>query len=245
MKGQSGAVMDPSTRTSIIGTSMLLAAASIVLLTLVLRGPLWQAHLGSGQRLHETADASKETSRRPIKPSAPPTVAANTSSAPASQTSRTAAADRYRSGADGSSVSIGNNSPAQNAATTRPTSERSSQPVTALRDADPVAATRCVYVYNPGSDPSQWKVENGCDRPVGIFLDSGRSLSLPAPTQRPVTLDEQIVYAGNVHHRACFVSNWTAIYLIGAPSEERSTPEWREQFEAASASDGCLSQLQK
>jgi len=237
--------MDQATRTSIIGTSMLLAAAAIVLLTFVLRGPLWQAHLGSGQKLRESAAASKETSTREFKPSALSTVAASTSSASASQTSRTAAPDRHRSRTDDSSGSIGNNSPLQIAATTtRPNGERSSQPLTASRDADPYAATRCVNVYNPGSDPSQWKIENGCDKPVGISLDSGRSLILPAPTQRPVTHDEQIVYAASVRHTACFVSTGSAIYLLGAPGEERSTAEWREQFEAARANDGCLLQLQ-
>lgn len=121
--------------------------------------------------------------------------------------------------------------------------ERSSPPLSRFRDADPWAATKCVYISNLDlSQPARWKIDNGCDAPVGISY-SGGSTILPAPAQRPVTLDEQAMPAGTTY-LACFIANPKAMTLIGAPIEERSTPEWRDQFESARANDSCLLRLQ-
>lgn len=232
--------MDTSTRTSIIGTSMLLMAAAIVMLTFVFRGPLWRPSLG--QPLPKSGAASEETSSRRIAASPfQATVAPSTTSATADSTAR--AADRKHK-ADASPAPVDNKQQAQPSSTTSSTNERSSQPLPAFRDADPWAATKCVYALDLGlSQPPRWKIENGCDTPVGVSFYSEGSMILPAPAQRPVALDEQTVRAG-VRYVACYVATAKAISLIGAPSEERSTPAWREQFEAARVNDACLLRLQ-
>jgi hypothetical protein len=189
--------------------------------------------------LAETA-AAEQTSSHRIKAS-PFSVApaASASSAIANKSGRTA--DRQRQHrADGSTASIDNDEhQGPTAASTSRTSERSSQPLSAFQDGDPWAATKCINVYSPGSDPSQWKIVNDCGAPVAVALDADRGVILPAPAQRPVTLEEQIVPAG-YRYRACFIATSNAASLIAAPSEERFTPEWRAQFESARASDGCL-----
>lgn len=230
-RGTSGEAMETSTRTS-IGTILLLIAAVIVLLTFVFRGPLWQSHLGSKQQLRETVAASKEISASPIAASALPLVAAS----PANATT-----GRRHEVAD-SPASIGNKQQTQRGAATPSTSELEPRPLRTFNEDDPWAATRCVYVYNPGSDTNRWKIENGCEVPVGIVL-ANRSLILPAPAQRPVTLDEQTLDADSVRYTACFVATPKARTLIGAPSEERSTAAWREQLASARMSDGCLSRI--
>lgn len=52
-----------------IGTTMLLTAAVIVVLTFVFRGPLWRPALGIEQQMRETAGAAEETLSRRIAPS--------------------------------------------------------------------------------------------------------------------------------------------------------------------------------
>ncbi len=238
--------MDTYSATS-VGTTMLVVAAAIVVLTFVFQGPLWRPNLGIEQPLRAATATSKETSRREtshrIAPSPlPATQAASTSSgSTASQTTARVAANPAE---DGSSLRPTSDKPqATKAATTPSTSERSSQPVAVFNEADPWAATRCVHVFNPDlSEPTRWKVENGCDTPVGVVV-ADRSIILPTAAQRPVTLEEQTVRAQSVRHTACFVATSKAMALIGAPSETRSTPEWREQFESARVSDGCLSRL--
>jgi hypothetical protein len=223
-----------------IGTTMLLTAAAIVVLTFVFRGPLWRPNLGAEQQSREAGAASKETSHRI---SASPVAVTN--AATAEQTSESVA-NRQSSGR--SPAAVGANQQTQPPAATRTTQsnndDRNSQPGSAFKDADPWAATRCVYVFNPDlSDPTRWKIENGCDAPVGIVVDPDRSIILPAPAQRPITLDEQTLRVSRANYRACFVATSQAITLISAPSEERSTPEWHQQFVSARANDGCLVRL--
>jgi hypothetical protein len=224
-----------------IGTTMLLTAAAIVVLTFVFRGPLWRPDLGSGQQLRETAAASEETLSRRIAASPFST----TGTAAADQTSSRAAGEPHRRRTDSSPASIGSEKQTPTSGTTPATAstqaERGSQPVSQFRDADPWAATRCVYAVNFGVSEPMQKLVNECNAPVGISYAGGSTI-LPAQAQRPVTLDEQTVPAG-ASYTACFIATSKAMTLIGAPMEERSTPEWREQFESARVSDSCLLRL--
>jgi hypothetical protein len=140
-------------------------------------------------------------------------------------------------------------------ATITPSTPRASSSfLGAFKEDDPWAATRCVTVYNPGSDLMQWKIENDCDLPVGIVVSicakngqhcvPGPQSIFPAKRQRPITLEEQTVVGYSVRHMACFVATAEAVYFIGARSEERATDAWREQFEAARTSDSCLLRVQ-
>lgn len=218
-----------------IGTTMLLVAAAVVVLTFVFKGPLWRANLGVEQQMQERAAASEETSARDL--GASPLGAANTSkSATASSTTETV---RKRRDFDDSPDAPANEPQASKAAPPPSPSKLSSAPSRVFRDSDP---SRCVHVYHPGSDPTEWKIDNDCDLPVGIRI-SKRQMILPAKSQRPVTLAEQTVF-GDGSFNACFAATSEAIYLLGAPSEERATDSWREQFEAARMSDGCLAGIQ-
>ena len=225
-----------------IGTTMLLTAAAIVVLTFVFRGPLWRPDLGSEQQLRKTASASEETSSRRIAASPFST----TDAATADQTSSRTVSEPRRRRTDNSAAIAGGEQQKAKAGTIPATAstlaERGSQPVSQFREADPWAATKCVYSINFGLSESLRKVVNECDAPVGISY-SGGSTILPAQAQRPVTLAEQTVPAG-VSYTACFIASSKAMTLIGAPMEERSTPEWREQFESARVSDSCLLRLQ-
>lgn len=228
----------PATR---VGTPLLLVAAVIVLLTWVFRGPLWRPNLGNDQPLREAAAASEETSHRIVASPIPETAAATTFGSTVNQPGRVAA----NQGEANKSPAAGRDPQQQpKAAPAQSNQAPSSQLAPGFNPDDPWAASRCVYVFNPNSsEPTRWKIENGCHAPVGVALGN-RSIVLPAAAQRPVTLEEQTVRADSVRYTACFVATAKAISLIGEPSEKRSTPEWREQFRAARASDGCLSRLQ-
>ena len=234
--------MDRSYAATSVGTTLLLIAAAIVVLTFIFRGPLWRPNIGIEQQLHERSTAaSKEISARPLQASAFPIAAAETSGTTASRTVRTSS---DRDAPAGSLRAVDAKRQPLMAATTPAGAELDPEPLRTFKNDDPWAATRCVYAYNPGSDTTQWKIVNGCEVPVGVVID-GRSLILPSPAQRPVTLEEQTVQADNIRYTACFVATPKARALIGAPSEERSSPAWREQFESARVNDGCLSLLRK
>src|SRR5687767_890905 len=235
-----------------IGTTLLLVAAAIVVLTFVFKGPLWRPNLGAEQPMHERAAAPEETSARRLDTSlvSPGAGAGPTQAATSSQTARSS---RSRHMDDDSPIATASEPQPTTAAITASTTRPSSSFLGAYKDDDPWAATRCVTVYNPGSDPMQWKIENDCDLPVGIVVSicakdgqhcvPGPQLIFPAKRQRPITLDEQMVVGYSVRHVACFVATAEAVYLIGARSEERATDAWREQFDAARTSDGCLQRI--
>lgn len=238
-----------------IGTTMLLTAAVIVVLTFVFRGPLWRPNLGTEQQLRETASASGEKSARQKTASGLPIESANSSPATASQTARTAG---NRDVGASSAATGSNNEQSQTPTSTRSAEQskggRSERSLPVFADTDPWAATRCVHVFNPDlGEPSRWKVENECNVPVGVVVTacagSARTcvdhpMILPAKLQRPITLDEQTVHGHEVRYVACIAATASAIYLLGAPSEERSTSQWREQFDTLRQTDGCLSRLQ-
>lgn len=234
-----------------IGTTMLLTAAAIVVLTFVFRGPLWRPNLGAEQQMHERAVASEEISARRLDPSSTPSGIAHASAATANQTARS---PPNRHSEDDSTEALASEPQPTKAALTPPTTGLSSTFLGAYKEDDPWAATRCVSVYNPGSDPMQWKIENDCDLPVGVVVSicakggqhcvPGPQTIFPAKRQRPIALDEQIVVGYSVRHVACFVATAEAVYFIGARSEERATDSWREQFEAARMSDSCLVRIQ-
>lgn len=234
-----------------IGTTMLLTAAAIVVLTFVFKGPLWRPDLGSEQQMSDRSAASQEISARPLAASVLPTAAASTAASTASQSAR-AFGNLHEAG--DSPGSAGNKHQALEAATTPSTTELPPEPVRAFKSEEPWAATRCVHLHHPGSAVTRHMIENDCDVPVAAIVSvcsadaqecaPPRQLIFPAKLQRPVTLDEQTVLGHSVRHVACFVASSTARSLIGAPSEQRSTSDWREQFESARASDDCLSQVQ-
>jgi hypothetical protein len=234
-----------------IGTTLLLVAAAIVVLTFVFKGPLWRPNLGAEQPMRERSAAPQETSAQRPETSLVSSGAAHTSAATANQT---ASSSRSRHIDDDSPIPTAGEPQPTKAAITASTTRPSSSFLGAYQDGDPWAATRCVTVYNPGSDPMQWKIENDCDLPVGIVVSicakngqhcvPGPQLIFPAKRQRPITLEEQMVLGYSVRHVACFVATAEAVYFIGARTEERATDAWREQFAAARASDGCLLRIQ-
>lgn len=226
-----------------MGTTMLLTAAAIVILTFVFRGPLWRPNLGTEQPWRDHGASSEETSR---KRAASPLDASKMASTADPTTDRVARMGADQDISDGSPASPGSKQPAQQAITTISTRQlngRSSPPVPTYQVAEPWAATQCVYSFNRDlGQPVRWKLVNDCGTPVGVAVDAGRSIVLPAPVQRSVALDEQTVDSPN--YRACFVATPEAMTLIGAPSEQRSTATWRHEFETARANDACLMLLQ-
>jgi hypothetical protein len=238
-----------------IGTTMLLTAAAIVVLTFVFRGPLWRPNFATEQQLRETATAANERPARQRTASAVPIESENSSGATASQAER-AAGNRDEDA--GSVASTSNNERLQMPTSARSAEQnksgRSEGSLPVFADSDPWAATRCVHVLNPDlGEPTRWKVENDCDVPVGVIVTvcagSARRcvdqpMIFPTKMQRPIPLAEQTVYGDEVRHVACFAGTASAIYLLGAPSEERSTSEWHEQFTTLRQTDGCLSRLQ-
>lgn len=232
-----------------LGTTLLLVAAAVVVLTFVFRGPLWRPSFGMEQPLRATAAVAKEISPRKIAASALQTGEASTPGDTAAtreqqRAAHTPAADRKQ--------------PSQPPATLqfldRIVAPRSSQPLPTYTPDDPWAATRCVHVYHPGSDATEWKIDNDCNLPVGVSIaicatDGGgcgpvRPLIFPAKLQRPIPLSEQTLHGQSPQFVACFAASAAVIYLLGAPSEERATESWREQFETARMGDGCLLSIQ-
>lgn len=237
--------------TTSIGTTMLLTAAAIVVLTFVFKGPLWRPNLATEQQFSSRAAASQEISARPLTASILPTGAAGAPSATANETTRPFGS-HYEAG--GPPAAIGNKQQPLRAATSPSTPEPPPESLRAFKEDAPWVATRCVHIYNPGSDTTQWKIENDCGVPVGIIVSvcakgaqecaPGRQMIFPSKPQRSIALDEQIVTGQSIRHVACFLATSKAVHLIGAPSEERASAEWREQFESVRVSDGCLSRVQ-
>lgn len=236
-----------------LGTAMLLVAAAVVVLTFVFRGPLWRPNLDFEQQMPERAAASEETSISRREASLAPAGATDTSGGTAERTQRSAR--NRRSFEDAPASSADEPKSMQAAPVTSPMTPRASSSfLGAFKEEDPWAATRCVTTYQPGDDPMRWKIENDCDLPVGVVISicaqdgqncaPGTQVIFPAKRQRPITLEQQTVIGYGVRHTACFVATAEAVYLIGARSEERATDGWREQFEAARASDGCLMRIQ-
>lgn len=244
-----------------IGTTMLLTAAAIAVLAFVFRGLLWPSHSEAEPELIESAGSTNTRSPFGVAAAETPPSATAPSSAPADQTARVSG-NRHLSQATsppqrGSKQSI-TSSPRQTAEHDQ--TARNSTPLPTFSELSPWAAMLCVHLFNPDlSEPTRWKVENGCDVPVGVILSScvGSSTEcndpastswkypshdtiFPAQLQRPITLEEQTVRAREVRYVACFVSTPLAVQLIGAPSDERSSASWREQFEAVRESDACL-----
>jgi hypothetical protein len=130
----------------------------------------------------------------------------------------------------------------------------------AFAEADPWAATSCVIAFNPDlSDLSRWTIGNECGAPVGILFaacsacrDSqftsweyqAGGMILPGRSQRPVTHEQETQYGNQIRYVACLVATPTAIELIGQNSETRSSSSWVERFATARANDACLSRVQ-
>lgn len=251
---------------SSVGTTLLLIAAAIVVLTYVFKGAFWRPNLGAEQQLRESAGASKQTWAATGAAFGPesPRDGASEFVAPSSQATRALGHGQ----ATHAPAALAGGQPKTAAAALNKTAGGAG-PIPlppplppAFSDEDPWAATRCVYIYNPGSDPTHWKIENGCTAPVGIILSwcSGtpqecgdrastgwkypsRPMVFPMQLQRPLALDEQTVHGREVRYVACFLATPAARELIAAPSEERSSTEWRERFESARREDGCLTRV--
>lgn len=248
-----------------LGTTMLLIAAAIVVLTFVFRGALWPLRFGAEQEARRPAAATNKVSTRAVPTAEVPAAAASKSAPPLTPAAQPTA---HRDGSEVRALLT----PAGNQHTSTPGSQQSagqhksassSASLPVFADDDPWAATGCVYVFNPDlGEPTRWKIENGCNVPVGIIVSfctenspgcterttswkyPSRGLLFPAAPQRPVTHDEQTLYAQAVRYVACYVSTPSVVWLIGAPSEERSSASWREQFESARMDDGCLARVQ-
>jgi hypothetical protein len=125
------------------------------------------------------------------------------------------------------------------------------------------AATACVTALHADLiDPTRWAMDNGCHRPVAIVIAvcaqhesacnaAGRpwtyregGMILPGKIQRPVSLDEQTQQGLQLRYAACYVTLRSAIGLIAADSETRSSPEWAERFFEARWIDECLARVQ-
>lgn len=231
-----------------LGTTMLLVAAAIVVLTFVFRGPLWRPNLGAEQPMRERAAASEETSASELEASLVPSGAVGISPAVASQSAHS---PRNRRSLEDDSLVPTPSEPQVSKAPPAPSGPKlSSAPAGAFKDNDLWGATRCVHAYHPGSDLTEWKIDNDCDLPVGVRVSGCDAnagpcgpMIFPSKLQRPITLEEQTVFGFNVSYVACFASTAAVIYLIGAPSEERATDAWREQFEVARSGDSCLLQI--
>lgn len=231
-----------------IGTTLLLVAAALVVLTFVFARPLWQLHLGMEQRANDTAAAVSSQER---------SLSGLTTSATAPDDTRKVSETQERhSSLRAFPAATTDQEHEQTSAAALPSShtQLGAQLPPAFNDADPWAATRCVRAYPTAGNSAEWKIENDCDVPVGVIVSScaqygqacgpNTQVILPAKVQRPIPLNEQIVQGFNVRHTACFFASSAATVLIGAPSEQRSTPDWRSQFDAALASDSCLMRVQ-
>jgi hypothetical protein len=131
--------------------------------------------------------------------------------------------------------------------------------------ADPWAATNCVVAFNPDpADLTRWRIENECGGPVGLVFascstspsecSSRASVSweyrtdgmiLPGKAQRSVTDEEDTQYGSQIRYVACMLAAPLTIKLIGQNSETRSSPEWLVQFDEARNSDECLALVRK
>lgn len=249
-----------------IGTTLLLTAAAIAVLAFVFRSLLWPPqggeHQGGEQARRGSATTLEKISALGVAEAEAPTEATSKSAtsvsgartAPNRRAAEAASAikqERVRTLISGEPSTEAQNKPG-----------RSSAPLPVFVENDPWAATRCVYVFNPDlSDPTRWKIENGCDVPVGIILSScpegpvgcndraswkypPQDTMFPAQLQRPVTHDEQTVYAQEVRYVACFVATPDAIQMLGEPREKQLSRAASERFESARATDGCLMRVQ-
>ncbi len=239
-----------------VGTTLLLIAAAIVVLSFIFRGTLWRPNLGLGQTSLDSAAASTNISPRTVASlETPPEATATSNPSPRSVSDQRSS--RALAALVGESEQRSKPRPMMETAMEHgkgPLPVPPAPPPT-FSDVDPWAATRCIVIYNPGSDTTHWKIENGCEAaPVGIILSSCsgsaqecwqyQALMFPAQLQRPLPLQEQTVHGRDVRLVACFVASANARQLLAAPSEERATAEWREHFESARAVDSCLTRVQ-
>lgn len=238
-----------------VGTTLLLTAAVIVVLTLVFRALLWSPNPEAASEPRESATSLRKASTQAITGLETSPREATASATPTNRTPRSGANEQATtSTAAARSETTQPIKPGESHSSEQTTLGRNAASVPVFAELDPWAATRCVIVYNPdASEPTRWKIENGCDTPVGIVLSTcsaastgcnTRDLIFPAALQRPITQDEQTVLAPEVRYVACFVATSPAIQMIGEPGEARSSRAWREQFDAVRAGDGCLMRVQ-
>jgi len=254
-----------------IGTTLLLAAAAIVVLTASLLPKLQLSPTQSAQHMRKSTQAGSGTAERVLERQEATTEALSAGITAPTDQGVSPVADR--------SLAEGDSEHPSGMETTRSSSspqvpvapwdaKNSAAPLGAalvFMAADPWAATSCVYAFNPDpADLTRWTIDNECGAPVGIVFaacserptqcSDGQSTSwqyqsdgtiLPGRAQRPVSQEQETQYGSQIRYVACMLASPLTIELIGQSSESRSSSSWQEQFDAARKLDECLMRVQK
>jgi len=248
-----------------IGTLLLLGAAAIVLLTVGLLPELPQMpNIEWLEQRRKSAQSDGTTAERRLD-----LREGRTDATAATPTDRGVAPAESRSIAGGAAKD--RNRFETTASSPQPSgSSREDKSSTALprvglvfMEADPWAATKCVYAINLDPGLSRWKIENECGTPVGVVLASCSKgprecglastsweyrrdgMILPGKIQRPVTDKEETQYGTQIRYVACVLATPVTIELIGQSGESRSSPSWSGNFAAARVDDECLRRVEE
>jgi hypothetical protein len=223
-----------------IGTTLLLAAAAIVVLATGLM-PAFQlpmnepAEHGPGSAWANDGTAGPERNRQGATSDA-----SGTTTGPNPDRAGQLTANRHPTDGNVQSANQAETSAATRSPDSRgdPMLAKSTAPSVVFTETDPWAATSCVYAFNPHStDPTRWTIDNECGVPVGILIASCSrpslecqidGMTLPAKFQRSVTIEEETRYGGQIRYVAC---------AIDPGSETRSSPS--QQLD----SDACLTRV--
>jgi hypothetical protein len=259
---------------SSIGTTFLLVAAAMVVLTLgLLPMPRLLSNNEPAEQMRKSPESGRGTADRVLDRQEASTAASDATTRPVAPT------DHGASPAEGRYITEGNSEHRSeiDAASAlsllqRPGESGKGRSGAAphgvglvFAETDPWAATNCVYAFNPDpADLTRWTIENECGAPVGlVFASCSKSppecsgpqstsweyqvdgMMLPGKARRPVTSEEETRYGLQIRYVACMVATPAAIELIGQRSETRSSPSWSQQFDAARNSDPCLTRVQQ
>lgn len=253
-----------------IGITLLLAASAIVVLALGLLPTLrLSPNIESAEQMRKSAQSGRETTGRVLARQEALTEALNatiTATAPTDRGGSPAASRNFPEHRNGIEAASAVSSPQPPLAPWAAKSGAASHGVgLVFAEADPWAATSCVYVFNRDpADLTRWTIENECGAPVGVLFAScsksppecsdrqstsweyqSGGIILPGKAQRPVTDEEQTQYGSQIRYIACMAAASLTIELIGQSSESRSSPSWLEQFDVARNGDECLRRIQQ
>ncbi|WP_116808179.1 hypothetical protein [Steroidobacter cummioxidans] len=243
-----------------MGTTFLLVAAAIVVLTVGLLLKLrLSPNIELAERVRKSAQLDGGTAQRVLDRKE---ASADRGVSPGASRSIAEGRSEHRSGIE--PVSALGSAQATSAQREAKSGTASQGVGLIFTEADPWAATNCVYAFNRDpADLTRWTIENECGAPVGVvFASCSKSppecsanestswvyqrdgMIFPGRVQRPVTYEEETRYGSQIRYVACMVAAPVTIQLIGQSSESRSSSSWREQFEAARNSDECLIHVQ-
>jgi hypothetical protein len=247
-----------------IGITLLLAAAAIVVLTVGLLSELrLSPNIESAEPRRRSTQAGSGTAERVLDRQEAPMPAAPTGRGGSRTAGRHIAEDLSEQPGGGIETASALSSLQRPGASREAKASHGGGLV--FTDADPWAATNCVFALNlDPADLTRWTIENECGAPVGIvFASCSKSpwectdrqfasweyqvdgMILPGKIQRPVTYEEQTRYGNQIRYVACMVATPLAIELIGQDRESRSSSSWSEQFDAARNDDECLARVRK